>query len=554
MENSIFTLNRYNWLTFFDMALRFLIIIITCIFLSCNNDEQERRAQVFRYNQVGGITSLDPAFAKNQANIWAVNQLYNTLIQFDDSLNFLPSIAKSWNVSDDGLTYTFNLRGDVYFHDCDCFTNGKGRKVVAQDFVYSFNRLIDPAVASTGSWIFSGKLDANQPFSAPDDSTFVLKLKEPFRPMLGIMTMQYTSVVPKEAVEYFDKEFRRNAVGTGPFRQQRWTENEVLILEKNPDYWEMVEGERLPYLEEVVVSFIDNKGTEFLQFLNGDLDFVSDIDPGLKDRVLTLEGNLHQRFQDEIDLVRSPYLNTEYFGFIVNPEGGKNSIVTDKLLRQAVNYGFDREKMIRFMRNNKGIPATEGFIPAGLPAYDPDAEYGYSYNPEKARQLLKEAGYPKNGLDPVVILHAPSTFMDIAEYMQHQLKQVGINLEISVTQGGILRNMMEKGEVEFFRGSWIADYPDAESYLAMYYSKYGVPPRYTRFTDPYFDHLYEQAVKENDDEKRYELYRKMDSLIMESSAIVPLYYDEVYRFKQKNVEGLGVNPMNLLVLKNVKLN
>ena len=198
-----------------------------------------------------------------------------------DSLKVLPSIAKDWSISDDGLTYTFNLRNDVYFHDNDLFEGGKGRKVTAKDFVYSFNRLYDSKVSSAVTLLYNidkeNKITTNG-FVATNDSTFSIYLKKPFSPFLGILTMKYFSVVPKEAIEHYKEEFRRNPIGTGPFKYKYWEEGTRLVMHKNTNYFEYDGANRLPYLDAVSVSFIKEKESAFMQFLKGDIDMLSGID------------------------------------------------------------------------------------------------------------------------------------------------------------------------------------------------------------------------------------------------------------------------------------
>jgi len=502
---------------------------------------------------VNGISSLDPAFARNQANMWAVHHLYNGLLQFDSSLHILPSIACGWEILDSGRTYIFHLRQDVFFHDDPAFANGKGRQVRASDFVFSFERLIDPATASPGSWIFNDRVADENPFLAVDDSTFVIRLKNPFVPLLGILTMQYCSVVPKEAVDRYGRDFRSHPVGTGPFRMKHWEEDEALILERNPAYFEKLNGIALPFLDEVIVTFNANKSMEFLQFMDGQLDFVSDIDASLKDLILDEEGHLRARYREKMKLLRSDYLNTEYFGFLLDttlPSVAASPLrFTD--LRRAINMGFDRREMLRYLRNNKGTPALHGMIPKGLPAYADDAAYGYDYNPDSARALIEGLGYSPE--HPAVIsIYTPPTHVDICEYLQHRLTDIGIDMEIKTSSFGMLYQRMVQGEAPFFRASWIADYPDAESYMALFYSKHGAPPNYTRYSKPSADSLYRLAVATSDEQLRNRRYRAMDSLVMLSAPVVPLYYDEVYLFVHPGIRGLSVNPMNLLDLRKVR--
>jgi oligopeptide transport system substrate-binding protein len=188
-------------------------------------------------------------------------------------------------------------------------------KVVAQDFVYSFNRLIDSTVASTGGWLFNDKVDKSNPFEALNDSTFRINLRTPFHPMLGLLTLQYCSVVPKEIVDFYGKDFRAHPVGTGPFKLVRWEESNVLVLTKNENYFERDSaGNRLPYLQGVRISFMADKGSEFLQFSQGKLDFMTGLDISYKDKLLTATGELNAEWKDKINFEKMPYLNTEYLG------------------------------------------------------------------------------------------------------------------------------------------------------------------------------------------------------------------------------------------------
>lgn len=535
--------------------MRYLLFILTVFLFSCGQAPQSGK-MVFRYNQPEGIPSLDPAFAKNQAIIWAVRQLYNTLVEPDSLLNIVPSLAKSWDVSADRRVYTFHLRTDVYFHDHEVFPGGKGRKMTARDVAYSLKRIIDPATASPGSWIFNDKVDPATGFTAKDDSTFVLTLLRPFHPIMGILSMQYCSIVPHEVVEQYGKDFRKHPCGTGPFIFHYWDEGQALILHKNPNYFEQdAAGTHLPYLDAVKVSFVDSKGTEFLLFRQGQLDFINDIEASFKDEVLTKQGALKKEWEGKIVLVKAPYLNTEYFGIVMDSTkpGLAGSPLQHLKIRKAINYGFDRTKMMTYLRNSIGHAATSGFIPAGLPSFDSTQVKGYTYNPRKARELLKEAGYPGGRGLPVIKLVSIPIYADLADYVAHQLQEVGIPIQVEIVQKGTLMDQVAKSAVPFFRGSWIADYPDAESYLAMFYSKNPSPPNYTRYNNPAFDRLYERAIQEINDSVRYSLYRQMDQLVINDAPVVPLFYDMSARFRQPDVKGLTSNGLNLLELRRVRI-
>lgn len=524
-------------------------------FLAACHPASHRDKKVFRYNESSGIATLDPAFAKNQSIIWAVHQLYNTLVETDSNLNIVPSLAKSWDVSADRLTYIFHLRTDVFFHDNDAFPGGKGRKCNAGDIVYSFQRIIDKSTASSGAWIFNGRISDTGAFRAIDDSTFQLNLSKPFNPILGLLSMQYCSVIARETVEKYGKDFRSHPCGTGPFRFKSWEEGQDLILLKNDRYFEKdASGRPLPYLDAVKISFFDNKATEFLLFQQGQLDFINDIDPSFKDEVLNKKGELKKDWQGKIVLPKHPYLNTEYLGILVDPANPlvAHSPLRFKKVRQAINYGFDRRKMMMYLRNSIGIPAESGFVPAGLPSFDSSLVHGYHYDPAKSRQLLAEAGYPDGKGLPALKLQTIAIYSDLASFIARELEETGIKVQVDVLQKSLLLEETAKSQALFFRGSWLADYPDAENYLSVFYSKNPAPPNYTRYSNTAFDELYERSLTENNDSIKNALYRQMDQLMINDAPVVPLWYDEVIHLVNKRVRGFPPNGQNLLELRRVQ--
>jgi oligopeptide transport system substrate-binding protein len=538
---------NFNWLLSLLLAVS-LIINISCAHKSKNNK------QVFRYNETTGIATLDPAFAKNQSIIWAVHQIYNTLVETDDELNIVPSLAYRWDVSSDRTNYIFHLRTDVYFHDNPIFPGGKGRKMVAADVEYSFKRIINASTSSSGAWIFNNRIDSTNGFKAVDDSTFQLRLIRPFTPVLGLLSMQYCSIVPHEVVEQYGKDFRNHPCGTGPFKFKEWEEGEALILLKNENYFEKdSNGNRLPYLDAIKTTFYDNKATEFLLFRQNQLDFVNDIEASFKDEVLTKKGELRSDWKGRIVLSKHPYLNTEYLGILVDQTSAvvKASPLKLTKVRQAINYGFDRRKMMMYLRNSIGIPAESGFIPAGLHSFDSAIVKGYTYKPAKSRQLLKEAGFPAGqDLPPIRLLTIP-IYSELASFIARELEDVGIKVQVEAVQKSFLLEQTAKSQALFFRGSWIADYPDAENYLSCFYSKNPAPPNYTRYKNPQFDALYEQALNEKSDSIRNVLYRQMDRLIIQDAPVVPLWYDEVIRLVDPSIQGFSPNGLNLLELRKV---
>ena len=524
-------------------------VLTAFLLLGCSHsDEKALDRQVFRYNEHKNISSLDPAFAKDNANIWAVHQLFNGLVQLDENMKIKPCIASQWEISENGTLYTFYLRPDIYFHAHEKFGPTKTRLVTAADFEFSFKRLLDPKLASPGGWVLSAVDD----FFAKDNHTFQIKLKHPFPAFLGLLSMKYCSVVPKEIIEYYGTDYRSHPIGTGPFFLKRWSENNKLVFRNNQRYFEIDSaGNKLPYLEAIAITFLADKQSEYSQFIQGNLDFISGLDAAYKDDILTPKGKLQAKYKPRINMLKSPYLNTEYLGFYMDSDIPE---VQSRLLRQAFNYGFDRNKMITYLRNNIGSPANGGFIPRGLPGFEPTI--GFDFNPEKAKALVTEYKRLTNNPNPTLKLSTTENYLSFCEFIQRALLDIGLNISIDVMPASALKSAKANGKTAVFRASWVADYPDAQNYLSLFYSKNFAPngPNYTHFKNEEFDRIYEGAMIETNDSLRIELYKKMDAIVMKEAPITVLFYDEVVRFTQKNIDGLGINPTNLLELKKVREN
>jgi len=536
--------------------LGLLLLVVLAVGCGQRQDDDEGLA-IFKYNESAGILTLDPIYAKDLPHIWACNQVFNSLVAFDDKMNLVPMVAKSWDISEDGLIYTFHLRDDVRFHEDTCFYQSALRQaqgpryVNAQDFVYSFNRVVDKSLNSPGLWIFSSvKHDDDQyAFTALDDTTFQIELSKPFPPFLGILSMTYASVVPHEAVEYYGDDFRSHPVGTGPFKFQYWKENVKLVFRKNPNYFERDEkGERLPYIDAVSVSFLIDKQVAFLEFIKGKFDFMSGIDARYKDELLTYDGNLRKKYEDKIELITEPYLNTEYFSFFIDPNDPLGPDCA-RALRQAVSLCIDREKMLRYLRNGIGEPGTGGMIPVGLPGHS--SSIGYGYDLKRAQRLVAE-----NHLEGYLLqLSTVADYADIGKFVQSQVEQIGLQCKMEVMPPATMRSMRANGSLPFFRSSWVADYPDAENYLSLFTTSNFAPsgPNYCHYSNPTYDKLFDKALLCNDLEQRAQYYTEMDSLMMQDAPVVVLFYDEVLRFVNKRVKDMGSNPTNLLDLRRVKI-
>jgi ABC-type transport system substrate-binding protein len=546
-------------------------IFFFCLFLLFNcssiEDEKTEEKKVFNYNETSALTSLDPAFAGIQANNFAVSQLFNGLVDFDKDLNIIPSLAEKWELSEDGKTYTFHIRKGVNFHNHDLFTEGLGREVLASDFEYSFKRICDTTAGfNQGMWIFKDKVlktwqnkISDTCFKAIDDYTFKIYLERPSPHFLGILAMNYASVIPKEVAEHFGKEFRRNPIGTGPFKFVLWDEGEGLIFHKNEHYWKKdTEGMSLPYLDAIKVNFLPDKKQAYRAFLMGELDYITGIEPNSVDEIFNIDGTINKEFKKRYDVEKVPYLNTEYLGFQLDPsakfyKGKERHPYLNKKFRKALNFAIDREKLIKYLRNNVGIPANHGMVPPPIPNYNSEKVEGYSYDPDKALRLYRQSGVQLADLKELSVA-CTEEYKDLIEFVVKQWEDVlGVTVKVDITGASVYYSLIKNGETGFFRASWLGDYPDAENYLTLFYSKNFAPdgPNKTHYSNSQFDKLYRLGINEIDIKKRNFIYQEADNLMMKDAPVIPMFYDEVIRLKQKNIKNFPANPMNLLKLETV---
>jgi len=365
----------------------FLIIITSLLLFSCS--KQQDSDKIFKYNSTQGIENLDPVMCSNYDAGWPLQQMCEGLVEYSKDMQLLNLLSTSHNISPDGLVYTFLIHKGIYFHDNPCFPGGKGREVIAADFKYCFERVCDPRTKTRGAWVFRDRIQGALEYlnsikenkfdvkeitgiKCPDDTTLVITLKQPFAPFLSILTMPYGFVYPKEAVEYYKDNFGYNPVGTGPYKFVKWDVDKELVFEKNENYWRKNKaGYSLAYLDGIKVTFTKSSETAFLDFKEGRLDYYEP-SPEVLSQITDENGKLKPEY--DFDLVKQPWLNTVYLAVQLNKNmpGGTNNILSEnKILRQAINYAIDREKIIKYILKFRGKPGENGPIPIGMPGYSP---------------------------------------------------------------------------------------------------------------------------------------------------------------------------------------
>lgn len=540
--------------------------ILTALFLitSCNLKEDRRKDQektVFRYNESAGITTLDPAYVRRFEDFLAIEQLYNGLISLDESLEVIPSIAEEWKVSEDGLTYTFHLRKDVFFNRSDLFGNQETRRVTASDVVYSFLRIIDPTTASPGKYIFQNLDNSSSNFKgieASDENTLVIHLATPQPSLIYQLSLPYCTIVPYEVVEHFGDDFGLHPIGTGPFYLKKWKKDVKLVMAKNKNYFEQDNnGIQLPYLDAISVYFIQDKHQEFIKFKSGNLEMISGMNEEDKDQLLNSDGELHDNLKESFKLLKTSWLNTDYLGILMDDNyQGKSNPLKNKLIRNAIGYAINRKEMIRYLRNNIGIAASNGFVPKGMPNFEKFRIEGYDYDIERSMQLIKEAEFENVDDLPEITLSATPEYRTLCEYLQRELGKVGFKIKVDMNSVSSMNQRIAQFEANFYRKSWIADFPDAINYFQLFYSKNFYPENgsnYTHFKNQKYDVLFELASVEKDDASRMKLYQEMNQIIHDEAPVIPLFYAETLRFLKNNVSGLKSNSLNTLSLKNVRV-
>jgi peptide/nickel transport system substrate-binding protein len=564
-----------------SLKIRFSALFLICssLLFSCGGDTEKNRSTILTYNEPQGLSTLDPALAGVSAPIQIGGQIFSGLVDLDTNRAIRPCLAKSWEVDSTGTEWTFHLRTDIYFHKDSCFGPPAYRRLMkADDIRYSFTRICDARTKTSGFWIFRDRVQGATEFHEAtkagkelaqgingikvlNDSVLRIKLIKPFAPFLSLLTMPYCSIIPMEAIQHYGADFGHHPVGTGPFMLESWQPDQQLMLARNPDYFRIDgQGKRLPYLEKVRITFIRDTKTEFVEYEQGKLDIILSIDPVFLPRILDEKGN-HQPDFAKHHIIREESEDVVFCGIMLdssaNPATAELPLWKSRLLRQALNYAVDRQAICTYVLKGKGVPAFHGPLSPSMPGFSPQVK-GYEYNPGKARELLAQAGYPDGKNLPELLLQSGNnaTTIQAAEALQQQWQRLGIKTKLRQVNFPEHSAMMHAGKLSFWRGNWIADYPDPENVLALFYSPMASPKGLndTRIRRRDLDSLYELALSPRlSAQKRYALYNQMEQIIIEEAPWVFLYYSVNYRLAQPSVIGFRPEVFGRLLLENVRL-
>ena len=561
------------------------------------------------------ISGFDPIKSSDVASSMAIGKIYEGLYEYaylERPHKVLPALAEDYpRVSADGLTYTIKIRSGIYFADDPCFEGGKGREVTAHDFVYSIKRNADLKLTPKGYWVFQKRivgLDAfkdstagDQPtdysavvegLQALDDSTLQIQLTAPYPQLMWILAMHYAFVVPREAVDYYKKELGRpefvnHPVGTGPFVLKNWRRNYRVEFERNPKWKEtgrveryptsgepqdeaaglLVDaGKEVPLLDRVIQYVVDDPSTEWLMFLSGQFP-ISGISRDNWDVVIndamTLDENMSRR---NISLIKTPRLSIGYIGFnmddpVVGYGLDEEQRRRNRKIRQAMSCALNTEKWIQF--NNSRIVRPNGPIPPGVAGYS-DVPSPYGFDLEKAKQLLVEAGYP-GGRDPetgkrlkLTLELRSATSPEVrqrAELFASFMDEIGIEINASYNNWPTFLDKMDRRQAQMFWLGWVADYPDAENFLQLFYGKNSSPgPNHANYVNPVFDELYDQIRPMQDSPERTALYKRMSDIVVEDCPWIFTSIPMSYILRHSWIENYKPHDFPYTMTKYYKIN
>jgi len=483
------------------------------------------------------VPTLDPVAGYDTAS-WGFEQmLFDTLVRYSDSgVDLVPDAATRWESSADARTFTFHLRPDIRFSN--------GRAVTSTDFKYEIERVLDPANNSQGIEYYrsiagaeqysSGRAKTVAGIDTPDRWTIIFHLTAPDPIFLAKVAMPFAAAVPREMVARYGGDFSRHALGSGPFMLKEWKSGQRIALVKNPYYF--VKG--IPKLDAVIEQMGVDDNLEWLKYETGEID-ISAIPPAEFPYVMKTPPL-------KALTLKLVMLATDYLGM-----NCQMPPFTDIRVRRAFNYAINKDKFIAVF-NRRGVPAS-GILPPGLPGYD-RAIQGYPYDPAKARQLLEQAGIPRN-FTPQLWLRADETQMMLAQSIQQDLALVGVHVLLKpVAWPPLLEAIRQPGTVQLALSGWEADFPDPENFLEVLFARKQWGANNNSFYyNTRADGLFSQAARVTDMKERYTIYDEAQKIIVEDAPWVFLYYPVAYVIRQPWVHDYVLNPMRPTRLERVWL-
>jgi len=470
--------------------------------------------------------TLDPARINDVYGRSVAQQIFDGLVQFDQTLAITPALAQFWKASRDGLTWTFNLRKGVKFHH--------GREVTADDVVFSLMRILDPRLKSSAADSFltirgareyrEGRAATVSGLVALDRHTVQITLSEAFAPFVSLLAVGHAKIVPRDIVEQRGDQFGLQPVGTGAFKFSGWERGGSIVLVANPDYFDGA-----PQISRVVYRIFPGEasGAMYEEFRRGNLED-SQVPTPDHARIVVAPGHVY---------VKRPMFNLRHYGF-----NSRVPPLNDRRVRLAIAHAIDRETILDAVFLGRFTPAR-GVLPPGTLGYNP-AVRSASFDLARSRELLAQAGYPEGrGLAPIAFWSSVKSerIAREHEHMKRTLAAVGIRAEFHyLTDWPAFSKMLVEGRAPAFLYAWYADIPDPDNFLyQLFHSK--SPRNYTGYANAVVDDLLLNARNAPDAQRRVEIYRRAEQLILEDAPILPVWHYNYERLFQPYVRSVEVN-------------
>ncbi len=511
-----------------------ILILLSALFTGCSpKGEFTKPRQVLRYAISSDPRALNPILASEMASITVNSFLFNSLVRYDENLEIVPDLAESWDVEDGGKKIVFHLRKDVKWHD--------GKPFTADDVVFTMQKVLDPETNTFNAGLF--KIDGkNIEFKALDENTVEALIPRPFAPFLNNLTL--SPIAPKHLLEKEDInkcDFNENPVGTGPFRFVEWKTSDRVVLKANPEYFR-----GCPKLERIEIRIIPSAEGSRIALLSKQIDMA-----GLSAEDLFILSHM-EKLPDHLQIYKWKDFTYFYFAFDLT-----NPMFSDKRVRQAMNYAVDKINMVKTVLHGTGVPIS-GPIPAASWAYNKDVN-NYDYNPEKAKQLLEEAGWKlnkdgireKNGVKlsfRVNYKNGSGSSEGACIQLQNYLRAVGIEIKLQALDFGALINSLYPGKFQSVVFDWVEPF-DPDIFVEWHSSQCGADGmNFMTYKNPEVDILLEKARETMDRNERKKLYYEIQEKIADDAPYVWLWNQEAAVGVNKRVKGLSKpNPAGLLL-------
>ncbi len=510
-------------------SLFLLLVLTTALFLpACQRSDEGRLPRTLYLQLSSNPTTLDPALITDVMGGGIAAKLFNGLVRFNEHLDIVSDLARSWKISADQRTYTFHLRRDVFFSN--------GRTITARDVRYSFERVLTPGTKAPLTWVLdriegakeflAGRSNAVSGIKVLNDHTIELRLERPFGPFLSLLAMTTAYVVPEEEVRRLGQDFGTHPVGSGPYELREWKHGQYLLLASRDDYFD---GK--PKLNGIYYRIIPENLTAVMEFETGRLDVL--LIPSSEYRRYTTDPLWRDRVQG------SPGLNSYYLGLnCTRPP------FDDVRVRRAMNMAIDRQHMLNTVFEKRGVLAS-GPIPPALwkDGVLPMRASTYPYDPGKARELIKAAG--ADGATIRIYIPADPEVLDFVEVIQGYLKKAGLEARITQLDWSAFKHAVNQGEPDAFWLSWWADYPDPENFLfPLFYSgSVGPAGNRTRCLDAELDRLIVQSQQTTNERERYRLYRRAEERVVSDAPWVFMWHRADYYVVQPWVKDFRIYPI-----------